>query len=409
MTLSRILIPFAFGYCLSYLFRVVNAVLATDLVSELDLSAEDIGLLTATYFLTFAAFQLPLGILLDRFGPRRIEALLLLFAAAGAYLFSKGESMTELMIGRGLIGFGVSACLMAAFKSFTHWFEAHQLPLVNGVIMAAGGLGALLATSPVEALLDFTDWRGIFLALSFVSLLASLAVYLVVPDAPVNRHTEPFSQQLRGIKLVFTDPFFWRVAPLTMFSQTALISIQSLWAGPWMQDVGGMTRQDAAEMLFIIALAMVFGFLTIGAVATRLAKADIPSIRVAGFGMGVFIAIQILIISGIPEGYIVLIWAGFGFFGTTGIVQYAVLSQRFNYSLTGRVMTAINLLVFVTIFLLQWITGGIIDLWDQPIPGHYHPDSYQAAFGLLLLLQVVAFTWFIHRGRMAAMPSQGLD
>jgi len=133
-------VPFALGYCLSYLFRVVNAVLAPDLVSELNLSAGDLGLLTATYFVTFAAFQLPLGVLLDRYGPRKIEAALLVFAALGAYLFSQGDSITALMIGRGLIGFGVSACLMAAFKAFTQWFQAHQLPMVNGIIMAAGGI-----------------------------------------------------------------------------------------------------------------------------------------------------------------------------------------------------------------------------------------------------------------------------
>ena len=96
LTITRILVPFALGYCLSYLFRAVNAVLAPDLTSELNLNAEDLGLLTATYFATFAAFQLPLGVLLDRYGPRKIEAVLLIFAAVGAYLFSQGESITAL-------------------------------------------------------------------------------------------------------------------------------------------------------------------------------------------------------------------------------------------------------------------------------------------------------------------------
>ncbi len=136
----RILFPFAFGYFLSYLYRVVNAVLAPDLVGELGLSAATLGLLTASYFITFAAAQLPLGILLDRYGPRRIEAGLLLLAALGALIFATGESEIELIIGRGIIGLGVSACLMAAFKAFTLWFEPRRLPTVNGIIMAAGGI-----------------------------------------------------------------------------------------------------------------------------------------------------------------------------------------------------------------------------------------------------------------------------
>ena len=155
--LIRILFPFALGYYLSYFFRVVNAVLSPDLVAEFGLSADDLGLLTASYFITFAAAQLPLGLLLDRYGPRRIEASLLLFAALGALVFALGENRLQLIIGRGLIGFGVSACLMAAFKAFTQWFPPERLPLINGIIMASGGLGALTATLPVQSALAITD------------------------------------------------------------------------------------------------------------------------------------------------------------------------------------------------------------------------------------------------------------
>lgn len=116
--LVRLFAPFAFGYFLSYLFRTVNAVIAPDLARDLGLQPASLGLLTAAYFLAFAAFQLPLGVLLDRFGPRRVEAGLLLVAAAGALVFARAESLGGLIAGRALIGFGVSSCLMAAFKGF---------------------------------------------------------------------------------------------------------------------------------------------------------------------------------------------------------------------------------------------------------------------------------------------------
>src|SRR5512134_357876 len=114
----RIFIPFALGYFLSYLYRTVNAVLAPDLVRDLGLDPAGLGLLTSAYFFAFALAQLPIGILLDRYGPRRVEACLLLFAAAGALLFARATSLPELLLGRGLIGLGVAACLMAAFKAF---------------------------------------------------------------------------------------------------------------------------------------------------------------------------------------------------------------------------------------------------------------------------------------------------
>jgi len=118
----RVFLPFAAGYFLSYLYRVVNAVIAPDLVADLAIGPSALGLLTATYFIAFASAQLPLGVLLDRFGPRRMEAFLLLFAGLGAYLFARAESLVGLVVARAFIGFGVSACLMAAFKAYTIWF-----------------------------------------------------------------------------------------------------------------------------------------------------------------------------------------------------------------------------------------------------------------------------------------------
>ncbi len=394
----RLLLPFALGYFLSYLFRVVNAVLAPDLVAELGLGPDDLGLLTASYFVTFAAAQLPLGILLDRYGPRKIEAGLLLFAALGAALFALGETRAELIVGRGLIGFGVSACLMAAFKAFTHWLRPLQLPMANGLIMAAGGLGALSATTPVQAALAFTDWRGVFMLLAGVTVVCAGVVFALVPDYRSTEGEQSLSTQLAGVGHVFRDRFFWGIAPLTMLSQASFISIQSLWAGPWLQDVGGLSRDDAADLLLLIAAAMVTGFLLIGSLTARLGRLGVRPVQVAGTGMLLFILVQVAIVLVPPDAWLVPAWLAFGFFGTTGIVQYAVLSQHFPRHLGGRVNTAINLLVFVAAFLLQWLSGVVIDLWPQAEPGHYAVASYQAALALLALLQATAFAWFVFSG-----------
>jgi len=157
---------------------VVNAVIAPDLVTDLNLDPSELGLLTATYFIAFASAQLPLGVLLDRFGPRMVESFLLLFAGAGAIIFAISHTLTGVIIGRALIGFGVSACLMAAFKSYVIWFPANILSRINGFQMAAGGVGALAATTPVAWALHFTDWRGLFWALALFSFASALAVFL---------------------------------------------------------------------------------------------------------------------------------------------------------------------------------------------------------------------------------------
>ncbi len=397
--LFRILLPFALGYYLSYLFRVVNAVLAPELVDSLNLGADDLGLLTASYFITFAAFQLPLGILLDRYGPRKVEATLLLIAAAGALLFARGDTTMELVLGRGLIGLGVSACLMAAFKAFTLWFDPLKLPMFNGIIMASGGLGALTATTPVRAALEVTDWRNLFLLLALLTLLCAAVIYRLVPDHKRDGETESLSEVFASIGVIFRSRFFWRIAPMAMLSQSSFLAIQGLWAGPWLQDVAGMAGSEAAELLFLIASAMVAGFLSLGAITTRLSHMGIAPIRVAISGIATFLLIQLLLLANPGSGWLWPLWIAFGFFGTTGIITYAILSQHFPREIAGRVNTAINLLVFIAAFVLQSVMGFIINHWPGDSAGHYLPVAYQAAFGMLFVLQLATLLWFVFNRR----------
>lgn len=390
----RVFIPFALGYFLSYLFRVVNAVLAPNLASELGVGPSQLGLLTAAYFITFAAFQLPLGVLLDRYGPRKIESFLLIFAAAGAFVFSRAQSVSGLVLGRALIGFGVSACLMAAFKAFVMWFQRQQLPLINGIQMAAGGFGALTATAPVEAALGITDWRGVFLVLSIIALAIAAAVFFVVPEKKVEHNSDSIKEQLRGIVSVFSSLTFWRIAPLTVASQAAFLAIQGLWSGPWLLDVAGFERPVMARVLLMIAAAMVAGFILTGAAAERLSRLGVKPISVAVAGMTAFMLVQTLLILE-ATSWAHTLWVLFGIFGTTGIIPYAVLSQSFPLHLSGRVNTALNLLVFVAAFSAQWGIGAIINLWPVTAGGSYSPAGYQAAFTMMLLLQLIALLWFI--------------
>ena len=399
----RVFLPFAAGYCLSYAVRNINAVIAPDLTFSLGLSAASLGLLTSTYFLTFALFQLPLGVLLDRFGPRRVEAVLLLFAALGAYMFARGESVGELVLARAFIGLGVSACLMASFKAFVMWFPSERLPLVNGCIMAVGGFGALLATAPVESLLSAIDWRGIFLIIAAIGVVVSAVIFLFVPVRPEEHllAAESTAEQIRGTLGVFRSPLFWRIAPMATASQGAFLSIQGLWAGPWLKDVAGLSRNDVADHLALIPASMIGGFLFMGFISDRLRRFGVRTVTVAGVGMLTFIVAQLAIVF-TPASKPAIMWCVFGFFGTSGILCYAVLSQSFPKALAGRVNTALNVLAFSAAFGAQWGLGGVIGLWPSDAAGRYLPAGYQWAFGVTALIQLLAFTWMAWPRRSAA-------
>ncbi len=395
MTVLRVFIPFALGYFLSYLLRVVNAVIAPDLIADLGLTAAELGLLTSANFLAFAVAQLPLGILLDRFGPRRTEAVLLLFAALGAFIFAVAGSAPGLIAGRALIGFGTSACLMAAFKAYVMWFPGERIPFINGLQMAAGGLGAVTGTVPVEAALDFTDWRGIFVILGLMALVFSAVIFWAVPKrGAVETTGESLNDQLAGVARVLTSPLFWRIAPMTVASQSMFIGTQSLWSGPWLSDVAGLGRDAVANHLLLIAIAMVAGFLGMGAIAERLGRIGVKTVHVAMAGMGLFMCVQILLAAqwtalALPA------WMLFGFFGASGILSYAALPQGFPPELAGRVITGLNVFTFLGAFAAQWGIGLIINLWPVAAGGGYSPEGYQAAFWMMIGLQGLGLTWYM--------------
>jgi predicted MFS family arabinose efflux permease len=399
----RVFLPFATGYFLSHVFRTVNAIIAPDLVASLGLDAGALGLLTSAYFLSFAAFQLPLGLLLDRYGPRRVESTLLLAAASGALIFAFGASAGMLTLGRACIGLGASACLMASFKAFSLWFESARLPLANGCVMAAGGLGALSATVPVEMLLHITDWRGLFVLLTFATLGVSALIFVAVPERIAHGTPPPerLIEQLREVRAVFRSPLFWRIAPFTAACQASFLSIQSLWSGPWLKDVAGLDRGGVASHLLAIAAAMITGFLTMGVLAERLARVGVRPARVAAAGLCVYMLAQLALVSGARVSPWVL-WTLFGFFGTTGILPYAVLAQRFPGRITGRVITSLNVVVFSGAFAAQWGLGAIIDQWSANAGGAYPAVAYQVSFGTALGLQALTFVWFVWPRRTIA-------
>lgn len=404
-TLQRlqVFVPFACGYFLSYLFRVVNSVIAPDLIVDLGLGPSALGLLTATYLIAFASSQLPLGVVLDRFGPRKVEAVLLLFAAAGALVFARADGIFGLAVGRALIGFGVSACLMAAFKAFTLWFPSRQWPRINGFQLAAGGLGALSATTPVHAALQVTDWRGVFLLLAAATLVAAVAVWVIVPERPTQPAARPRGDQLQGVAAVFSSRLFWRIAPLATASQAAFMALQGLWAGPWLRDVAGMDRGAAAGTLLWVAAAMAIGYLSIGYLTERLARSGVPPMATAVWGMSAFMLVQALLIAG-PVSWALPLWVFFGFLGTTGVVPYPALTQSFPAELAGRVNTSLNLLVFVAAFAAQWGVGAVIALWPTAADGAYHPHGYTAGFVLMFGIQAICLAWYTAAGMTRRRP-----
>ena len=390
--LFKLFLPFAFGYFLSFLYRVVNVAIAPELVREFQLDANQMGFISSAYFLTFALCQLPLGLLLDRYESRKVSAALLLVAALGALVFSLAESSWGLLVGRGLIGIGVSACLMAAFTAYANLLPAGRLPLVNGLQLMAGGLGVISASTPVQWFLTWGDWRLLFQVLAVATLVASVLVYSLVPRYSIQAQSQRLTQQIVELWQLVKSPQFYQIAPLTVATQGVFGAFVGLWAGYWLRDYLSLSTAEAAQIVLTMALSMTAGFVALGWLAGRLHRFGISAYSVSVVGMLVYMLSQCVIINEWSDWH--HFWWGLsGFFGTSGVLMFAHLSQSVPKNLVGRINTSLNLCVFVVAFACQWGLGALINLWPADAAGVYPQAAYATAWGVVLALQFVALAW----------------
>src|SRR6266849_4186247 len=385
----RVFLPFVFGYYIAYLFRTINAVMAVPLATELGLGADDLGLLTSVYFLTFAAAQIPIGILLDRYGPRRVQSVLLVMAAVGSTLFAVSDQFLMLLVGRALIGLGVASAMTAGLKALVLWFPGNRVPLLNGLMVMFGALGAVTATLPADLLLDWIGWRELFGLFAGLTAASAVVIYLIVPEAtPVASGAVTV-----GLKKVYADPRFWRVAPLSASSIGTAWALQGLWAAQWFKDVEGLDRAGVVFHLFAMAVALSLGAILLGVAADRLRRRGVGPEVLLGLVAAVFIATQFALILRLPlPSY--LQWAVVAAVGAATVLGFAILAEYFPKQLAGRANGALNLFHIAAAFVVQYTTGLVLQHWT-PQAGHYPEIAYQTAFALNLALQVVAWIWFM--------------
>lgn len=387
----RVFLPFCFGFFVSYLFRSVNAIVADDLVAELGLSAAELGILSAALLLAFTFVQLPAGVLLDRIGARLVVGWSLALAAGGAVLFARAESFPVMFVARLMLGLGTSCCLMGGLKALSEWYEVRWLPLVNGWFMGIGSAGALTVAAAGPAIAGVAGWRTLFLAMGAATALCAALILLVAPD---RRVAQAGTVRGGGFGEILVSATFWRLAPAATLTIGAFMNWQGLWVGPWFADVGNLDRAGVATGVGFCALGMSLGYALVGTATQVLERRGIPPLATCGGAMALFVAVQIALAFGSIRGSY-LLWAAFGFLGSTGTVAYSIFARSFPLGMVGRVNTLLNLAMFCAAFAMQWGVGLILDRWPAGQPGHYLPEGYAWALGSFAALQAVSILWML--------------
>ena len=389
-----VFLAFALAYFLSALVRAITATLSPTLSAELALSASDLGLLAAGYFLGFALLQLPLGNWLDRYGPRRVIVAFLTVAVLGCVAFALATSFAGLLAARVLTGMGVSACLMAPLTGFRRWLSPPTLLRVNSWMLMTGSLGMVAATLPVQWLLPLTGWRGLFWLLAVLLVLAMAVLWRLVPDGHGTSATAAAPSAPVGYRDIARHPFFRQMAPIGFVNYGGMVAVQTLWAGPWMVQVAGYSAEQAAFGLFAINLSMLTTFWLWGLVNPLLVRRGLSAERLIAWGLPVSLLVLLVIVwLGTRAGW--PWWALFCVSSTLVSLSQPAVAQALPPQAAGRALSAYNLVIFAGIFCLQWAIGLAVDGlsalgWDTA-------SSYRGAVGLFGLCCLAAYATFLRR------------
>jgi predicted MFS family arabinose efflux permease len=393
-----VFLVFAGAYFLSTLIRAVTATLSPVLSAELDLGPGDLGLLAGGYFLGFALTQLPMGRWLDQHGPRRVELAFLTVAVLGCLAFAMAESMAALLLARVVTGMGVSACLMAPLTGYRRWLTPATQMRANAWMLMTGSLGMVAATLPVQWLMPWVGWRGLFVGMAGCLLVSMAAIAWLAP--PWRKASPDVGAALPpvGYGEVWRHPYFQRMLPLGFVNYGGMVAMQTLWAGPWMVQVAGYSVEQASAGLFGINLAMLVAFSLWGWINPTLSRRGVAPETVMTRGVPLSLLLLCAIaIQGEHAGWIW--WAAYCVTSTVVAQAQPAVALALPPQAAGRALSAFNLAIFSGVFATQWGFGLVVDgfaAW-----GWGEAQRFQGAVAVFTAGCALAYAVFWRRGSAA--------
>jgi sugar phosphate permease len=388
-------------FFLSQFYRVSNAVIAPQLLSDLSIDTKGLGLISASFFYAFALTQIPISLLLDKIGPRSMMTTLSAVGIFGAVIFSWADSLAFGVAGRVLLGIGMACNLMGTYKLLALWFSPKAFATLAGIVVALGTAGNMVATTPLVVLVDQMGWRFSFQFIAAINLILMLLFYVIVRDRPSENMadsstaTMDIQQSLGNLRKLFAQKDYWIISFATFARYGIFAAFQALWAGPYLMEVMGYSALTTGNLILLLNVGMILGAPCWGTVSDRLFNTR-KWIIVAG---SISILLTIIILALIPPGTSVSVLSPLffclGFFNATGLLMYPHIKELVPSEMSGAAMTGINFFTMIgpAVF-LQGLGILMQTLYPNASRG---PEAFNAAFtvcifSLLLVLVSYCFT-----------------
>jgi len=390
------------GYILVYFHRLSPSIVAKELEKSLHTTGTVLGLLGSAYFYPYAAMQLPAGLLSDSLGPRKIVTIFLLVASVGSVIFGLSPNISTAILGRTLVGVGVSMLFVPSLKVLAEWFRQKEYATAVGILMALGGVGVLSAAEPLARLTEWFGWRLSFVFVSVLTLIVALLVWAFVRNRPEDKGFPPITevdgtanQPLKiglrqGMKQVISSKYFWPGAIWFFCQGIIFFGFGGMWAGPFLMDVYDLSKTQAGSILNMFAVSMIVFSPTFVWLSNDVFK----SRKRVLIGNTVFLVLTVFVLAAftddlnVPLLYVIAFFIGVCASAIVS-VSFTSIKELFPKEIAGTSTGTVNLFPFTGGALAQPFFGYVLERVGK-IGDEFSPEAYQAVFVIMLFAAIVA-------------------
>jgi len=380
----------ALFYCYEYFLRISPSVMTRELMSAHHLTGAQVGNLSAFYYHAYVPLQIAVGLLMDRFGPRRLISVAALFCALGTFLFAGNFGLGVAELGRFLVGFGSAFAFVGALKIATIWLPPNRFALVSGIILCLGMIGAMMGDILLRVLVDAIGWQTTIMVSALAGIVISALVFMIVRDMNPEHsqhHGDPikFKQVFSGLKQALKNPQVWLNAFVGFALYISLSAFAELWSIPYLEQAHHLTKNHAAYANSLIFLGWALGGPAWGWFSDYIQRRVLP-IAISSFFAFLLVCI-LLYVPNLSVGSIYVLLLVFGLLSSVQILIFSICHEASHRKIAGTIIALTNMVVMVGGSIFQPVIGKLLDLkWSGILVdgGRIYPTyAYKMALSVI--------------------------
>lgn len=388
----------ALFYCYEYYLRIAPSVMTADLMRAFAISAAALGNLTAFYYYAYTPMQLPVGILMDRYGPRRLLVIAVLCCALGSYLFTQTSHISIAQFGRFMVGFGSAFAFVGVLKLSALWLAPERFAFMSGFATTLGMLGAVIGDISLSVMVSHLGWQRTIILAASAGLVLALVIYLIIPDRHRQNQyskrpaTTSYKELFMGLPPLLKNPQIWLNGIIGGLIYIPTTAFAELWGIPYLEQAYHYSKMDAASTISMIFLGWAVGGPLMGILSEKIRLRRLP-MTLGSIVAAILIAI-VLYVPNLSKLQVASILFIFGLFSSAQIIVFAISRENSSFELSGTVIALTNLFVMLSGVIFQPLIGIMLDMhWSgTKIHGvhHYTIADFQFALSILPIGLIIA-------------------